>query len=162
MKKQFIYIALFIAIVHCSACGYDNCGPSEGLRIATIGMTPSQIDTIILRKFARGSGFTNRIDTVLIDSTKAYFQFPYTTKDTSFMGILSEQTLLKSQYDYEIFIPSVNRLVRVSDINEPQQRMKKTFPSTKTYCINNIQSFQQDGSLVTLKAFAQQQVYIRP
>jgi hypothetical protein len=154
MTKQVIYfilsINLFFAV---SSCGSYNCGEAEGLRISTISLTPSEIDTIILRKYIKGSAFTNLIDTLIMDSTNALFQFPFTNKDTSFLGILKPEVLIKSKYDYEIYIPAINKLVKITDINEPQQKMKRGFLSTdKTYCINIIQSFQQDGKTVNADA----------
>lgn len=161
MTKQFAYIImLFSAAAVFCACGSYNCGEAEGIRIATVGLTAAEIDTIILRKFTRGSNFSSRIDTLSLNSSNAVFQFPYTTKDTSFLGILNPDVLLKSKYDYEIFIPAVNKLVRITAISEPQQRMKKgLFNSTKEYCVNTIQSFQQDGQMVTPNIW-QPEVYI--
>ena len=77
------------------------------------------------------------------------------------MGILNPEVLLKSKYDYEIFIPAVNKLVRITAITEPQQRMKKgLFNSTKEYCVNVIQSYQQDGQTITPKNNGQPEIYI--
>ena len=162
MAKQLFYTLLLIfAGSSFYACGSYNCGEAEGLRISTIGLTAVEIDTIILRKFTKGSGFTSRIDTLSVNSSNALFQFPYTTKDTSFMGVLSAGVLLKSKYDYEIYIPAVNKLVSITDISEPQQRMKKgLFNTSKEYCVNAIQSFQQDGQMVTLKNIWQPEIYI--
>lgn len=163
MTKQIPYLILvFFAAAAFCACGSYNCGEAEGLRISTVGLTAVEIDTIILRKFTKGSNFTSRIDTLSINPFNALFQFPYTTKDTSFMGILSEDVLLRSKYDYEIFIPSVGKLVRITAISEPQQRMKKgLFSTTKEYCINAIQSYQQDGRTITPKNNWQPEIYIQ-
>ena len=161
MTKQLAYIImLFFAAAAFCACGSYNCGEAEGMRISTVGLTAVEIDTMILRKFTKGSNFTSRIDTLSINPSNALFQFPYTTKDTSFMGVLSPDILLKSKYDYEIFIPAVNKLVRITAISEPQQRMKKgLFNTTKEYCVNAIQSFQQDGQMVTPNTW-QPEIYI--
>ena len=76
------------------------------------------------------------------------------------MGVLSPDILLKSKYDYEIFIPAVNKLVRITAISEPQQRMKKgLFNTTKEYCVNAIQSFQQDGQMVTPNTWQPENLY---
>ncbi len=162
MTKHVTYFMLvFSAAITFSACGSYNCGEAEGLRISTIGLTATDIDSIVLRKFTKGSNFSSRIDTLSINSSNALFQFPYTTKDTSFMGILNPEVLLKSKYDYEICIPAVNKLVRISAISEPQQKMKKGFfNTTKEYCVNAIQSFQQDGQLVIPQNTWQPEIYI--
>ncbi|MEO5591666.1 MAG: hypothetical protein ABIR15_20085 [Chitinophagaceae bacterium] len=158
MTKQVIYcivsIVLFFSV---SSCGSYDCEESEGLRICTISLTPSEIDTIILRKYTKGSAFTNLIDTLILDSTNALFQFPFTNKDTSFLGVLKPEVLIKSKYDYEIYIPAVNRLLKITDINEPQQKMKRGFFSTdKTYCMNAIVSFQQDGKIINIISYNNQ------
>lgn len=161
MTKHIAYsLLIFFTTAAFCACGYDNCGEAEGLRISTIGLTAVEIDTIILRKFTKGGNFTSMIDTLSINPSNVFFQFPYTTRDTSFMGVLRPDVLLKSKYDYQIYIPAVNRLVRITDIREPQQKMKRTLPSDKTYCLNSIQSFQQDGQMVTLNNNWQPEIYI--
>ena len=161
MKKRLLYIVLVLAAISgFYACGYYNCQASPGLRIGTIGLTAAEIDTIILRKYTKGSGFTNRIDTLQIDSSNALFQFPFAGKDTSFMGVFSMDALLKSNYDYEIFIPAVNKLVKITGIYEPQQKMKRTLTSDKTACVDIIQSFQQDGITVTLSPQWPEHIYI--
>jgi hypothetical protein len=147
MTKPAIYfIAIIFLFSSVYSCGTYKCSQADGLKICTISLTPEDIDTIILRKFTKGSGFTNKIDTLIMDSTNTFFEFTRFSKDTSSLVIFKPDMLIKSKYDYEIYIPAVNKLVKITEINEPRQKEKKgLFNTDKTYCVNVIQSYKIDG-----------------
>ena len=161
-KKALYTIIIWLVIISGYACGYYNCNEAPGLRISTIAMSASEIDTIVLRKFAKGSNFTMLLDTLQLDSTNTMFQFPFSGTDTSFMGLLKDETLLKSKYDYQVFIPAVNKLVKITEINEPQQKVRSNFlVNDKLACANIIQSYKMDGQLLTGTDFEYNYVYIK-
>lgn len=150
-KQKLHWIAGLACLYAFYSCGSYNCSEAQGLRISTIGLTATEIDTIILRKFIKGSAFTKLVDSIVLTSANTAFQFPYSTPDTSFMGVLDEKILIRSPYDYEIYIPAVNKLTKIAGVDEPQQKIKRGFLSTdKTGCINSIVSYQQDGQTMTL------------
>ena len=162
-KTGLFYTSYICCLLYLSSCGSYNCGEAEGIRISTIGLTRAEADSIVLRKFKKGSNFTKLVDTIVLSHNSTVFiQFPYATPDTSFMGILDDRVLIRSNYDYEIYIPSIAKLTKITDIVEPQQKMKRSFLSTdKAYCINTIESFQQDGQNVSLMPyFPEPQIYI--
>src|SRR3954454_9810045 len=68
MKKSLLIPALFLIILS-SACSDHTCAPNIGMRIALVSFTPEQADTIVLRRFLKGSNFATAHDTLLIDSS---------------------------------------------------------------------------------------------
>ena len=162
LKKVRYGVTICLVIVAGYACGYYNCNEALGLRISTIGLSASEIDTIILRKFVKGSNFTVLVDTLQLDTTNTRFQFPFSGADTSFMGLLKDETFLKSKYDYQVFIPAVNKLVRITEIYEPQQKVRSNFlVNDKVGCANIIQSYKKDGQLQNGSDFQYNFVYIK-
>jgi hypothetical protein len=92
------------------------------------------VDTIITRKFLKGSNFSQLIDTLQWDRSRVDFR-KYT--DTFQMVSWSGDITLHSQYDYQVFIPAGNRTFNVAEINEPQ-RMDEC--RGKVMCVNMIVS----------------------
>ena len=153
MTHQFVASILCLVAIFflASSCGTYNCAEAPGLRISTVALTAVEIDTIVLRKFTKGSGFAKMIDTVSINS---HYQI---VNDTATTGSFYSTELLYSKYDYEIYIPAINKLTRITDINEPQQKEKKAFLSgNKTYCVNLIVSYLQDGKIINMDDYNNQ------
>ena len=157
MTKQFIchsIVCLSIVALY-SSCTTYNCGEALGMTISTVAITAAERDTIILRKFVKGSAFTKMEDSVFVQPRYEV------TNDTAAAVAFSSNEALTSQYDYEIYFPAIKKLVRITDINEPQQKMKQWFWSTdKTACGNVIQSYNQDGKIVTNEYYLYNRVYI--
>jgi len=140
VKQCCFFVAIILGLCTSFSCGSYNCGPAAGLTVNTIGFTAAERDTIILRKFVKGSNFSQMIDTTLINVS--YNQ----SNDTATAGYFTDAGTLKSNYDYQLFFPVIHKLVKITDLNEPQQKMKRSLLSTdKTYCINTIVSYTQDG-----------------
>ena len=148
MTKNIIHFITIIVLFIAACSGKDNnCREADGLKICTISFTPEEIDTIILRKFSKGTGFKNKIDTLIMDSTNAFFEISKFSKDSSVLAIFTPAMLIKSKYDFEIYFPAVNKLVKITEIDEPLQKQKKGIADT-TYCTNVIKSFKMDGQTV--------------
>src|SRR4051812_40934031 len=97
MKNPLIIPALFVIIL--SACSDHTCAPNIGMRIALVSFTPEQADTIILRRFLKGSNCATAHDPLLIDSTLLKYR---NGKATLSPAVLDGKTVMASQYDYEV------------------------------------------------------------
>jgi hypothetical protein len=64
------------------------------------------------------------------------------------MAIFVGDILLKSNYDYRVFVPAVNKTFAITEINEPQQLGDCR---GKIMCGNVIQSCKMDGMTASLK-----------
>jgi len=157
MAKQTLVLLLLFVWATLGSCGSYYCGDAEGLRITPVGFSSTEIEAIIVRRFIKGTGFNKFADSLQLDKSNTGFEF---SNDTATMYSLNPDNLLKSRYDYEIYFPAVNRLVKIADINEPHQKMKGSLFSTeKTYCVNAILSFTQDGHVITMQSW-RGEVYI--
>jgi len=114
MLRLFSLIILSAFLISCHTC---ICGPSDGLRLGMISFTPTEIDTLITRKFSKGSNFSLQIDSTIMDESNVMFR---AQNDTFQMVSWRGDILLPSKFDYQIFIPAVNTTINITEINEPQ------------------------------------------
>jgi len=135
---------LFAFVITLASCHNCVCAPSDGLRLGLITFDSTEVDTIITRKFQKGSNFSQLIDTLQWDRSRVDFR-KYT--DTFQMVSWSGDILLRSQYDYQVFIPAANRTFYVSDINEPQ-RMDEC--RGKVMCVSMIVSARVNTATISI------------
>ena len=127
-----------------SSCQNCVCIPSDGLRLAMISFDSADIDTLILRKFAKGSGFSHMIDTVQWDRSKVVFSV---RNDTFQMGAFVGGILPQSKFDYQVFLPAPNRTFSITEINESQSEGNC---NGKVMCVNSIVSCKLEGNATTI------------
>ncbi len=136
MKYTITAFALLILF----SCNYP-CAPSDGLQMELIGFTQLEADTILLKKFEKGSAFTRAVDSLIIDSNVTRFRL---SNDTLRITSTISTTNLLSKYDYMISIPSTNSLFYITEMKEPQQEGRKS--KYKIMCGNSIQSCKINGT----------------
>jgi hypothetical protein len=100
-----------------SSCHDCVCASSDGLKVSFISFDSTEIDTIIARKFQKGSNFTQLIDSLQWDKTNLSLN---KHNDSFQMGSWIGKILLQSQYDYQLFMPANNRIFKIAEISEPQ------------------------------------------
>jgi len=115
--------------------------PSDGLRLGMVSFSSTEIDTLITRKFSKGSNFSRQIDTTILDQNNVTFT---AQTDTFQMGSWKGDILLSSKYDYQVFIPAINRTISVTEITEPQLEGDCR---GKVGCGNIITSVKLNGAL---------------
>lgn len=114
MLRTLVFILIIIFFNSCNHC---ICGPSDGLRLGMVSFSATEIDTVITKKFVKGSNFSLHIDSTIMDQNNVMFK---AQNDTFQMGSWRGDILLSSKYDYQVFIPAVNRTISITEINEPQ------------------------------------------
>ena len=145
MKNLIQYSLLTIIVCALiSACGEYPCGKASSY-IALLSFTPAESDTIIVRRFNKGNNFLNLKDTIIIDKSNTNFQ---QNGDTILVlgGGFNGNSIITSDYDFEIYLPPLNKTYTISEITEPQQYRKNS--TRKDYCINAITSYKLNGQLV--------------
>lgn len=136
MKHTIIISLLFVI----ASCNYP-CAPSDGLQMELIGFTQLEADTILLKKFEKGSDFRRAVDSLMIDSNVTRFRL---SNDTLRITSTISTTNLLSKYDYMVSIPSTNSLFYITEMKEPQQEGRKS--KYKIMCGNSIQSCKINGT----------------
>ena len=109
-----------------------------------VSFDSSDIDTMIIRKFERGTNFARMIDTSQWDRSKVVFR---AEKDTFQMGAFIGGILLQSKFDYQVFVPALNRTFRITEMNEPQ---REGDCKGKVMCGNIIVSCKLDGNPIPI------------
>jgi len=144
MKSSLILLSLICTLI--SACEYHCTNTSPN--IAFVAFPEDQTDTIVVKRFTKGSNFSNLIDSRQIDKFNSSFQ---KINDTLTVWIAyGLEVGFVSRYDYEFTLPSTGRQFRISDIDEPQRTLKKgLFSTTKEGCINSINSYRVNDQLTT-------------
>ncbi len=93
------------------------CNPAS-VPIQMVSFLKSEIDTIIVKRFTKGTNFQILQDSVLVDNSNCYYiQRGFDTIELATKSLIGH---IKSNFDYEIDIPSLNRVSKISDIVEIQ------------------------------------------
>ncbi len=116
---------------------------APGMNPTLITKVNIDIDTFILKKYVKGSNFTNYLDSVLIDTINSLYQ---TRQDTTDVVIGITNATMTSAYDYEMVFPAPGLILKITAIDE--SHMEASCPS-KTACVDPINSYKINDSLVT-------------
>ncbi|HLX93820.1 MAG TPA: hypothetical protein VKR32_19185 [Puia sp.] len=120
-----------------------SCTTAPGLNLSLIFFGNTDIDTIVLKKYVKASGFTGFLGSVLIDRSNSLYE---TFKDT--IDVIAGDTYagLNSSYDYEILFPAAGIQVKVTEIDEIHAEGNC---SSKTQCTDPVDSYKINDSLIT-------------
>ena len=132
-----------------AACGRCSCTPSDGLYFNLVSFTDQEADTIVVRRFVKGSNFTQLADTLLVDENNLRFS---RSNDTLSMASSGDgAAVLHPSYDHEMYFPAVSKTTRVSDMSEERASQPcGPFTGGKVGCMNPIRSVNLDGQRVTI------------
>jgi hypothetical protein len=116
------------------------------IKLGFVAFTDTATNTIILRQFKKANNFTSLVDTVLITKDNIAYkrfndsliiEYSFNTKH----GYTSSKHGLTSDYDYEVYLPTINFTFQISDIDEEYKSQKKGFTSDTSTCENFIKSY---------------------
>jgi hypothetical protein len=137
---------LYIICYFLLSCKEFPCYPAIS-QLALISFSDVETDTLILRRYAKATNFTTLIDTFLINrSNSTYFKSNDTLRIFNLFG--GDQGL-KSKYDYEIYVPQLNRLFRITDIVEEFNKTRSGPGEVVVHCSDPIKSYKLNGQLIT-------------
>ena len=135
------FLALILWLASMISCQNCLCVPSDGVRLGLVAFDPADIDTIVVRKFEKGSGFAKLIDTLQWDRMNVIF---YARGDTLEMGEFIGGMLLESKFDYQVFFPALDRTYNMTEIDEPQAEGNCL---ARVKCENRVVSCKLDKSI---------------
>lgn len=142
---------LFFACTHKITCSDSN------IYLAYKAFSQQDLDTIIMRRYVKGSNFAQLKDTALFNTLN--YQ-AITASDTiqfalpAGMQVSQDSinlTLLTPDYDYGIYIPALNRLIQISKIIEEKTEGNAggVFAQDPQPCYNPIQSYIYNGQTIS-------------
>lgn len=127
------------------SCGRYPCGEASSF-IGLVNFTGAESDTIILRRFTKGTALAALQDSMMITQSNANLQRQHDT-----LLVLSSydgNQMIRSGYDFEIFLPGANCVYKLSDITQDIHYGNKA--GEKIYCINPITSYKLNGELIKM------------
>ena len=142
MKQPFIL--LLIICIASNSCNHECIRAASN--IALVSYLPGETDTVIVRKFEKNSTFTTVIDTFLLNRLTSSYQNKNDTLEI-FESYGTDKELL-SKYDYEIYLPGINRLYQITEITEEFESMNMGLSCKKVACLNTIRSYKVNGQLL--------------
>ncbi len=105
MKNTLLLLTLLVAGLS-ACCTKKKCAELSSVEIKLQGFTAAEVDTIEVTGYALGSNFTNKTRDKHIAS--GYYQ-----PDAVYI-VMDNGNFLSDQYDWEVYIPAVNKTIRVS------------------------------------------------
>jgi hypothetical protein len=146
MKHTFIFL-LFLTILNFSCKEYP-CDTAT-MNINIHGFSKSDIDSVIIRKYAKSTNFSTLIQSTSIDSLEASYSWVGVGDYLNIVPDFGNEYGLRSEFDYEIYIPRQNRIFKITEIVEEPKTGKETISMEKSRCMNNTKSYKVDGRLVS-------------
>ncbi len=144
MNLKLVTSLLFLSVLSANCNKEYNC-INLPIQPAFIGYASSDIDTFVLRKFKANDNYHSLIDTFIINGNYSIYN---TTNDTTIVFINDANNDNNAGifvgYDWQIFIPSKNKIVLISDIISEMKTGKQghgifsldhTHPCTNRSCL---------------------------
>lgn len=110
--RLFVFLALLLSVISSCTREFDCDDPQ--LVPTFIGFTPSDIDTLIVRKYRANDNFQTLVDSFRI--VYGYNGLYQSSNDTTSVYVNDGKNGIKTGFDWILFIPAKNRIVTITDI----------------------------------------------
>ena len=147
MRQLFTFFTM-ISLTFFS-CSYE-CSNAT-VNFSLVSFQPGETDTIIVRKFTKMSNFMSLLDTFSLNQFNSFFSNTNDTLDVRYS--FGTDNGLLSKYDYEIYLPAISRLYKISEINEEFRSINQGLSCKKIGCINSIKSYRMNGELTNVNSY---------
>lgn len=143
--RYLILVIIILFVFTTGSCKKCPCAQAT-LYFDYIKFQQSETDTVIIRRYIKGSGFTSLHDTGIINTINSNY---YLYGDTMSITIYIDSLKLRSNYDYELLLPGANKLNRIHDIQEEPTEYE-CMGRNLHGCNNIISTLKLDGQPVFL------------
>lgn len=116
---QFIF-AISISLIISSCTREFDCADTA-IEPTFIGYQLSDVNNLVIRKYNINNNFQQAIDSFVRDNSNSQIQM---NGDTIHCYIFGEKGRMVRGYEWEIYLPSPNRKIRISSINGEQVKGK--------------------------------------
>lgn len=107
-----------------------------------VGFAPGDVDTFVIREYQPNSNFLDLVDTVLMVKNGSAVYTASNDTVITYFNISPPKMPIRSGYDWQIYIPSKNRTITLTDIVDVPRE------GSGRVCLDSISSFKLDGRLV--------------
>ncbi len=147
--EKFIVAALVLAKLF-SSCTVSVPCDNGNIKLGFVAFSDTATDSIIIRQFKKSSSFQILVDTVLITKSIGSYkknsdslQIEYSFNKNH--GYTTSNDGLTSEYDYEVYLPTIDKTFKITDIDEEYKKQKKGFFSDNSRCDNYIKAYSVNG-----------------
>lgn len=159
MKYILAISSLFFFLISCKKT--INC-TDPYIDLAFISIPATNIDTIILRKYALDNNFSTLLDTiVLIENMNSSIIYLNSTRDTAIIRPVHPELKIISGFDWQIFIPSTQQTFAITNIKTQNRTLDCATFNTNCYCYNDIIRIWLDNKDIMPTAFKSNTIFIR-
>ena len=153
MKLKSLSVSFLIAILLLTSCQKTyNC--TDPIIVPYfIGFAPSDLDSIVIKKFKVNTNYQTFLDSSILICGKSSYCFSYS--DTTHFGYDYSISLgIANGYDWQIFIPSLNRTISISNIKGDKKTGTKGWGlfslDPGPPCMNDLFSATIDGKTTNI------------
>ena len=135
-NSMLITFGLMLLIVGGCRCRKEVQCFDKKIQPAFVGFQPSEIDTLIIRKFQASDNFQKRLDSFTIFQGDAY----RTAGDTTKIVYYPLENGIVTGFDWQIFIPALNRTILISEILSNKKTIECGTLARDCGCANDLLS----------------------
>lgn len=112
-----------------------------------VSFPDTQTDSIILRKYTKGTNFSSLIDSTILSKSNSIYE---SSNDTlHILTTIHGDYALDIQFDYEVYMPLANELFRINDFVEEQTEINEGISLDKVGCVNPVKSYTLNGQIIS-------------
>lgn len=145
--RAALLLSLIISLAFIG-CEKDKC-INGSLRLTLQKFDSTELETVIIRKYAKTSDFTTQIDVQEFRlSQKSGPIVPYDTVHGYIDWVYFYP--MNSQYDYIVEVPNANKTFSITEIDQPQNTIKQPLLAENKMCWNGYAGCKVNGEFVSL------------
>ena len=146
-RKINFTLALPLLLVLISSCKKDFPCLEPHPILKFVAFTDAETDSIVLKKYVKSSNFSSLVDSTIIDQSNSTYE---KSNDTLHIFTANGGDYpLDIQFEYEVSLPAVSRVFKITGITEQQTEIRKGVSLDKTVCINPVISYILDGQTIS-------------
>lgn len=141
--------AIFMFAMMAASCGQKCLCPDEQLIPAFVSYADSEIDTIIITRFQRGTNFSVAVDSFSLHPGNS---IRTKTGDTTMLIVQPILERLTDRFDVRLFNPFDGRTILISDVEIETREINcgGIFSMDPQPCTSPITGFRKNGAAATL------------
>jgi len=161
MNIKFLAGVFALSLFLGSACSKKiSCLDAEIL-LGFVNTPLSDIDTVILKKYALNSNFNNPIDSItIIPNTNAEVVMR-TTGDTAVLRLFNAERGVKAGFEWQIILPKVGKSYTLSNIQQTNNEIKCGTFNTDCFCNNLITGISLNNQNAIPNSFNFSTIFLR-
>lgn len=144
--KTLYRLIYFLTSLSLTSCVVSVPCEDAKMSICFISFTNEETDSIIIKWYQKDTDYKILIDSLRIDSSNSVCS--RSGDSLTFDYSIGYYQGIKSGYDYKIFLPRLQTVYKISNIEEIYEKRKVGFSSNPPSCFNPITSYRLNGQKI--------------